>query len=179
MKWNVWELCVSSWTAEQMANALVSLWSPFPMQDWVWWKEEKENSFAFSATEVARIWGPYTLKGKQFLGFFFFWKDQEELGWQSRKKRTGKAAETCLSFKKKAKVVILGFLWIQPSWAYGRLSRNKVGWDAAWEERAPHNTGKSAQHRVNPKKKFFRPILGHFPGPLNNAKTSRWNFEDT
>ena len=41
------------------------------MQDWVWWKEEKENLFAFSATEVARIWGPYTLKGKQFLVFFF------------------------------------------------------------------------------------------------------------
>lgn len=56
---------------------------------------------------------------------------------------------------------------------YGRLSRSKVGWDLAWEERVPHNTGKSTQHQVDPKKRFFRPILGHFPGPLNNVKTSR------
>lgn len=116
-----------------------------------WWKEEKENSLAFSATEVARIWGPYTLQGKQV----FFWKDQEELGWQSREKRTGKAAETCLGFKKKAKVFILGSLWIQPSWTYGRLSRNKDGWDLAWEERVLHNTGKALSTGWTLKKDFL------------------------
>lgn len=138
----------------------------------LWWKEKKGKLtclFCYRST-VTGVGGSYSLKGKHLC--FFFWKDQEELGWQSMEKRAGKAADTCLGFRKKAKVVTLGFLWVQPSWTYGRLSRNKAAWSPAWEEGAPNNIYKNAQLRVGPEKRC------HFRGLLKNAKTSGWNFED-